>query len=45
MINAQSGLIDATGQRIVRVPDTGTQFFIVSVTPASTMNHENEKSK
>lgn len=34
-INAQSGLIDANGERNLRVPDSGTQFFTVTVYPAS----------
>jgi hypothetical protein len=29
IINAQSGLIDAKGERSLRVPDTGVQFFTV----------------
>jgi predicted amidohydrolase len=33
-INAQSGLIDARGERSLRVPDTGVQFFTVKMTPA-----------
>jgi predicted amidohydrolase len=37
-INAQSGLIDAQGIRILRVPDTGTQFFIVDVVPGEAKN-------
>jgi predicted amidohydrolase len=37
-INAQSGLIDAQGIRILRVPDTGTQFFIVDVAPGELKN-------
>jgi predicted amidohydrolase len=41
-INAQSGLIDATGDRNIRVPDSGLQFFIARVTPAKT-NNTNEK--
>jgi predicted amidohydrolase len=32
-INAQSGFIDATGERILRVPDTGRQFFIINFEP------------
>jgi predicted amidohydrolase len=35
MINAQSGLIDANGERILRVPDSGLQFFTVRIHPAS----------
>jgi predicted amidohydrolase len=31
MINAQSGLIDAKGERIVRVPYTGLQFFTARI--------------
>ena len=34
-INAQSGLIDAKGQRILRVPDLGNQFFTVTLTPGN----------
>ncbi len=30
-INAQSGLIDANGERSLRVPDTGVQFFTVKI--------------
>ncbi len=45
MINAQSGLIDAQGQRILRVPDTGTQFFTVELTPGNTMNPDSKQSK
>ena len=44
-INAQSGLIDAQGQRILRVPDTGTQFFTVELTPGNTMNPDTKQSK
>jgi hypothetical protein len=33
-INAMSGLITADGERKVRVPDQGTQFFLVNVVPA-----------
>jgi predicted amidohydrolase len=33
-INAQSGLIDAKGERILRVPYSGLQFFIARITPA-----------
>lgn len=36
-INAQSGLIDSSGERNLRVPDSGVQFFTVkipAVTPA-----------
>ena len=33
-INAQSGLIDSNGERTVRVPDSGVQFFTVTVTPS-----------
>jgi len=33
-VNAQSGLIGPDGERIVRVPDRGTQFFMVNVMPA-----------
>ena len=32
-INAQSGLIDANGERAFRVPDIGLQFFSVKITP------------
>jgi predicted amidohydrolase len=35
-INAQSGLIDAQGIRKMRVPDTGSQFFTVTLTPGNT---------
>ena len=31
IINAQSGLIEANGERSLRVPDSGLQFFIVKV--------------
>jgi predicted amidohydrolase len=34
IINAQSGLIDANGERLLRVPDSGLQFFTVSIHPA-----------
>ncbi len=44
-INAQSGLIDAQGQRILRVPDTGPQFFTVELTPVNTMNPDTKQSK
>jgi predicted amidohydrolase len=44
-INAQSGLIDAQGQRILRVPDTGTQFFTVGLTPGNTMNPDSVQAK
>lgn len=30
-INAQSGLIDASGERSLRVPDSGVQFFTVTI--------------
>jgi hypothetical protein len=30
-INAQSGLIDASGERSLRVPDSGVQFFTVKI--------------
>lgn len=32
-INAQSGLIDANGERSLRVLDSGVQFFTVNLTP------------
>lgn len=35
MINAQSGLIDGKGERIVRVPDTGLQFFTARIFAAN----------
>jgi predicted amidohydrolase len=35
MINAQSGLIDAKGERIVRVPDSGLQFFTTRIYAAN----------
>jgi predicted amidohydrolase len=41
MINAQSGLINAQGMRILRVPDTGTQFFTVTLIPGDNINPEN----
>jgi len=44
-INAQSGLIDAQGRRILRVSDTGNQFFIVTPAQADTMNRGNVPSK
>jgi predicted amidohydrolase len=44
-INAQSGLIDAQGSRILRVPDEGTQFFAVTITPKDNVNQENIQSK
>ena len=44
-INAQSGLIDAQGRRTLRVPDTGTQFFTVALTPGNTMNPDSMPSK
>jgi predicted amidohydrolase len=31
IINAQSGLIDANGERSIRIPDSGVQFFTVRV--------------
>ncbi len=31
IINAQSGLIDANGERSLRIPDSGIQFFTVKV--------------
>lgn len=34
-INAQSGLIDKDGERVLRVPDTGVQFFTDRITIAS----------
>ena len=37
-INAQSGLIDAQGERILRVPDTGTRFFTITLTPGDTID-------
>jgi len=40
MINAQSGLIDAEGHRVLRVPDTGSHFFTVDITPGTTMNQD-----
>jgi hypothetical protein len=30
-INAQSGLIDAYGERTLRVPDSGVQFFTARI--------------
>jgi predicted amidohydrolase len=30
-INAQSGLIDPNGERSIRIPDSGTQFFTVRI--------------
>lgn len=33
MINAQSGLIGANGERILRVPDSGLQYFSVKINP------------
>ena len=44
-INAQSGLIDAQGNRTLRVPDTGTQFFTVGLTLGNTQNPDNMQSK
>ena len=43
-INAQSGFIDATGERLLRVPDTGRQFFILNFepVPSSTPGTPNE---
>jgi predicted amidohydrolase len=35
VINAQSGLIDATGKRSLRVPDSGLQFFTVKIDAAT----------
>lgn len=32
-INAQSGLISADGERVIRVPDSGTQFFTTTIQP------------
>jgi predicted amidohydrolase len=37
-VNAQSGLIDATGERSLRVPDSGVQFFTVRILPASSQD-------
>ena len=37
IINAQSGLIDASGTRSLRVPDSGEQFFTVSLSATSTL--------
>jgi predicted amidohydrolase len=34
-VNAQSGLIDATGERSLRVPDSGVQFFTVRIWPSA----------
>jgi len=34
-VNAQSGLIDATGERSNRVPDSGVQFFTVKIWPSA----------
>jgi len=34
-INAQSGLIDAQGEHILRVPDTGRQFFMFEFEPGT----------
>jgi predicted amidohydrolase len=44
-INAQSGLIDAQGKRILRVPDNGAQFFIVTLTPGDTLIRGNIPSR
>jgi len=33
-INAQSGLIDAGGERSLRVPDSGVQFFTITLKPS-----------
>ncbi len=44
-INAQSGLIDAQGNRTLRVPDTGIQFFTVGLTPGNTVNPDSMQSK
>jgi len=35
-VNAQSGLIDANGERSLRVPDSGVQFFTVKINTSST---------
>jgi predicted amidohydrolase len=35
MINAQSGLIEANGERSIRVHDTGVQFFTARIVPSS----------
>jgi predicted amidohydrolase len=35
IINAQSGLIDANGERSLRVPDSGEQFFTVRIITTS----------
>ncbi len=37
-VNAQSGLIDATGERSRRVPDSGVQFFTVTIWQASSQD-------
>lgn len=34
-VNAQSGLIDSTGERSLRVPDSGEQFFTVKIYPGA----------
>ena len=35
-VNAQSGLIDANGERSLRVPDSGVQFFTVKINTSGT---------
>lgn len=34
VLNAQSGLIDSNGERSLRVPDSGQQFFTVDIYPS-----------
>jgi hypothetical protein len=40
-INAQSGLIDSNGERSLRVPDSGRQFFTTRISIPAT----NDKTK
>jgi len=44
-INAQSGLIDGQGKRVLRVPDTGTRYFTVALTPGSRTDEKSMQSK
>jgi predicted amidohydrolase len=42
IINAQSGLIDANGERSLRVPDSGVQLFTVSINTGAIEKAKNE---
>jgi hypothetical protein len=43
MINARSGLINADGERTIRVPDSGDQFFTVKIITASSAEISDQK--